>query len=61
MPRFQMRRTVYRSQEGWTVSGGARGMFATRIFFQHETAARRVIAKLRADPKYWTTQADFLP
>lgn len=44
---------------GWHVRSG--GRFGFHVFFEHESAARRVAALRKADPDYQVTSADFEP
>lgn len=57
---YRLTRTTYRGVPGWLISGGL-SLFGVSIFFEHETAARRTIAKMREDADYQIITADFEP
>lgn len=57
---YRLTKKTYRGTAGHHIGGGP-GPFSVSIFFEHESAARRTIAKLRTISGYQITGADFDP
>jgi hypothetical protein len=55
---FRLTRRTWRGVDGWHIGSGP-GPFPVSIFFEHESAARRTIGRLRSDPDYRVEVADF--
>ncbi len=57
--RLQVRKSVYRGDDGWTLSGQDGHGRRVRVFFVREDAARRTRDKLVADPDSRVELEDF--
>lgn len=57
---YRLVRKTYRGVPGWLIFGGP-GVFPVSVFFEHESAARRTIAKIRTDPDFQLGLEDYRP